>query len=52
MTNEPKDPPGGESMKIRCPACGTKFDVPLAKAESAMVAKCPKGHEVPLMKGL
>jgi uncharacterized paraquat-inducible protein A len=41
-----------EIVEVRCPECGASVRVPKAKAEREYKAKCPKGHEIPLVKAL
>jgi len=41
-----------KSVEIRCPECGAIVNVPLEKAEREMRARCPNGHDVPLVKAL
>jgi uncharacterized protein (UPF0212 family) len=50
----PKDPPAGDEdvIEVRCPDCGATVRVARVVAERDMVAKCPKGHEVQLVKAL
>ncbi|HWL85537.1 MAG TPA: MJ0042-type zinc finger domain-containing protein [Polyangiaceae bacterium] len=43
---EEKDP----VMEIRCPKCKAKIKVTVSQAEAAMKVRCPKGHDVPLVK--
>ncbi len=45
MTDEDKD----ELEIVRCPKCNAKVRVD-EKAKKAMVATCPNGHEVELVK--
>lgn len=39
-------------IEVRCPTCNEKVRVSREKAERDYKAKCPKGHEVPLVKAL
>ena len=39
-------------IEVRCPECGALIRVPEQKAERDNMAKCPKGHEVPLAKAV
>ena len=39
-------------VEVRCPECDAKVRVPREKAERDFKAKCPNGHEVPLVKAL
>lgn len=39
-------------VEVRCPECHEKVRVPREKAERDFKAKCPNGHEVPLVKAL
>ena len=39
-----------ESFEVKCPECKTKVRVTTVQAEREMKVKCPKGHEVPLVK--
>ncbi len=47
---------GGDDEKdiveVRCPECSSKVRIPREKAEREFKAKCPNGHEVPLVKAL
>ncbi len=43
----PKDE--GE-VEVRCPECGAVVRIAVAEAEKTFTAKCPKGHDVPLVK--
>ena len=40
----------GQAFEVKCPECKTKVRVTTVQAEQAMKVKCPKGHEVPLVK--
>lgn len=46
----PKD--DEDEIEVRCPECGAVVKIAREKAERDMKAKCPKGHEVPLVKAL
>ena len=39
-------------VEVRCPECNAEVRVPREKAEREVKAKCPKGHEFPLVKAL
>jgi DNA-directed RNA polymerase subunit RPC12/RpoP len=39
-----------ETIEITCPECGTKIRMKKRDADREMVARCPKGHDVPLVK--
>jgi hypothetical protein len=39
-------------LEVRCPTCDAKIRVRRDKAERDFKAKCPNGHEVPLVKAL
>jgi phage FluMu protein Com len=39
-----------EAFEVKCPECKTKVRVTTVQAEREMKVKCPKGHEVPLVK--
>jgi DNA-directed RNA polymerase subunit RPC12/RpoP len=41
-----------ETVEVRCPDCGAKIELSVAEAEKKMSVRCPKGHEVPLVKML
>jgi hypothetical protein len=45
----PKD---DEVIEVRCPECCEIVRVARDKAEREYKAKCPNGHEVPLVKAL
>jgi hypothetical protein len=46
----PKD--DEDIVEVRCPECGAPVRLPRIQAEREYKAKCPKGHEVPLVKAL
>lgn len=46
----PKD--DEDIVEVRCPECGAAVRLPRTQAEREYKAKCPKGHEVPLVKAL
>jgi hypothetical protein len=37
-------------IEITCPECGAKVRVKKRDADREMTARCPKGHDVPLVK--
>lgn len=39
-----------EVIEVTCPECGAKVRVPKSEADKKMTARCPKGHDVPLVK--
>lgn len=39
-------------IEVLCPSCSAKVRVSREKAERDFKAKCPNGHEVPLVKAL
>ncbi|MCL2778514.1 MAG: hypothetical protein FWD73_10960 [Polyangiaceae bacterium] len=39
-------------VEVKCPECGEVVRVPFEKAEREMRARCPRGHDVPLVKAL
>jgi DNA-directed RNA polymerase subunit RPC12/RpoP len=41
-----------EEISVTCPECGAKVKLAVKDAEEKMSARCPKGHEIPLMKAL
>jgi DNA-directed RNA polymerase subunit RPC12/RpoP len=45
MTEKPPD----EAVVVRCPKCNAKVLVD-DKAKTKMIATCPNGHEIPLVK--
>ncbi len=45
----PKD---DEVIEVRCPECREIVRIAREKAEREYKAKCPNGHEVPLVKAL
>ncbi len=47
MPNEEDD-----IIELRCPDCGAVIRIPEKEAEEKNVAKCPKGHVVPIAKAL
>lgn len=48
----PKDDEDAGIVEVRCPSCDARVRVPVEKAERDYKAKCPNGHEVPLVKAL
>ncbi|WP_394822539.1 MJ0042-type zinc finger domain-containing protein [Pendulispora albinea] len=46
----PPKNPDDPVMEIRCPTCKATIKVALSEAEATMKVKCPKGHDVPLVK--
>ncbi len=46
MSDQPK-----EEITVRCPKCGAEVKVD-EKARQAMVATCPKGHKIELVKSI
>jgi hypothetical protein len=44
--------PKDEVIEVKCPDCGAVVRVDREKADREMKAKCPNGHEVPLVKAL
>jgi phage FluMu protein Com len=46
----PKD--DEDIVEVRCPECGAVVKIARVNAERDFKAKCPKGHEVPLVKAL
>ncbi len=42
----------GDAVEVQCPECGAKVKLAVKDAEEKMAARCPKGHEIPLMKAL
>jgi hypothetical protein len=49
MTNRGDD---RDAMVVTCPECKAKVSIPVKDAEEKMVARCPKGHDIPLVKAL
>ncbi len=43
-------PDKDEVIEVTCPECGAKVRVAKREADKNMTARCPKGHEVGLMK--
>ncbi len=43
-------PEKDEVIEVTCPECGAKVRVAKSEAERKMTARCPKGHEVGLVK--
>ena len=39
-------------VEVRCPECNVKVRIAREQAERDFKAKCPNGHEVPLVKAL
>jgi predicted RNA-binding Zn-ribbon protein involved in translation (DUF1610 family) len=44
--------PKDEVVEVKCPDCGAVVRIAREKADREMKAKCPNGHEVPLVKAL
>jgi predicted Zn finger-like uncharacterized protein len=42
---------GDEKVELECPKCGARFEVSAKKADTGEV-RCPRGHEVPVVKML
>jgi phage FluMu protein Com len=40
----------GKTFEVKCPECKTKVRITTVQAEREMKVKCPKGHDVPLVK--
>ena len=40
----------GDAVTVTCPQCKTKVSLSAKAAEQTMVARCPKGHDIPLVK--
>jgi hypothetical protein len=47
MTPKPDDK---DEVVVTCPECKAKVTLSIKDAEEKMVARCPKGHEIPLVK--
>ena len=41
-----------ETIEVTCPTCKAKVSIAAKEAERTMKARCPKGHEIPLVKAL
>ena len=39
-----------DAVTVICPECKAKVSLSAKVAEQTMVARCPKGHEIPLVK--
>ena len=48
MADEKSD----EVTVVECPKCKAKVKIAVKEADEKMMARCPKGHEIPLMKAL
>jgi len=44
--------PKDEVVEVKCPDCGAVVRIAREEADKKMKAKCPNGHEVPLVKAL
>ncbi|MCA9586665.1 MAG: hypothetical protein KC657_15025 [Myxococcales bacterium] len=44
--------PDEEEIEVRCPVCGKTARVPAKQAERDFKARCPDGHEIPLVKAI
>jgi DNA-directed RNA polymerase subunit RPC12/RpoP len=42
--------PKDDEIEVRCPQCNAKVIVSVKEADEKMKVRCPKGHEVPLVK--
>ena len=40
------------TIEIRCPTCKVKIAIAKREADRTMVARCPNGHEIPLVKAI
>jgi hypothetical protein len=45
---EPKE----DEIVVTCPQCRAKVTMSVKDAEETMNARCPKGHDIPLVRGL
>ncbi len=52
MVHENGGKKGDETVEVQCPECGAKVKLSVKDADEKMAARCPKGHEIPLMKAL
>ena len=41
-----------DTIEVTCPECKAKVTLDAKEAERTMKARCPKGHEIPLVKAL
>lgn len=39
-----------DRIEVKCPVCKKTIEVSAAEAEKKMSVRCPKGHDVPLVK--
>ena len=39
-----------EAVQVECPTCGAKVKIGIKDADEKMSARCPKGHDIPLVK--
>ena len=46
----PEGDDGEEVMEVECPTCHAKVKVKVADAQRTKKARCPKGHDVPLVQ--
>jgi ssDNA-binding Zn-finger/Zn-ribbon topoisomerase 1 len=46
----PKD--DEDTVEVRCPECDAKVRMKREEAEKTFLARCPNGHEIPLVKAL
>jgi hypothetical protein len=49
-----KNPPPTKDLaiEITCPECKAKVMVDAKEAERSMKARCPKGHDIPLVQAM
>jgi hypothetical protein len=45
-------PEENDQIEIRCPVCKERVQLDAREAERAMSVRCPRGHEIPLLKAL
>lgn len=52
MGQKETDAKSDEQISVTCPECGAKVKLAVKDAEEKMTARCPKGHEIALVKAL
>ncbi len=44
--------PKNDEIELTCPECKAKVAISVKEADEKMKARCPNGHEIPLVKAL
>ncbi len=48
--SQAKEEADAEQFEVRCPVCKQVVKVDRTQAEREMRVRCPKGHDIPLVK--